>query len=278
MDAGRGKGQGQGVVKGKSGKQKVVHDARSGRNRTFYILLGAVAVAGIGILGYMSAANKGATNWTASEITLVANQGHVIGSDSALIEVVEFADFECPACGQFANLSEPDVRARLVNTGMIRFRFMDFPLENHPNTRAAHMAAWCAGEQNKFWEMHDAIFANQDRWSGYATSRPDRVLSNLAQQVGVNMDQYGSCVSTRKYAGQIQSNFDAGATQGVGSTPTFFIGSRKVTNAIPYDEFKRHVDEVIAEGRANAPAKAPQPTDKGQSKTLAPTGTKSKSP
>ena len=257
----------------KSGKQKVVRDTRVA-NRTFYILLGAIAVAGIAALSWVSTRGNAATAWTASEITLVTNQGHVIGSDSAPIEVVEFADFECPGCGQFANISEPDVRARLVNTGTIRFRFMDFPLENHPNTRAAHMAAWCAGEQNKFWEMHDAIFSNQDRWSGYATSRPDRVLSDLAQRVGVNMDQYGSCVSTKKYAGQIQSNFDAGATQGVGVTPTFYIGGRKVTGAIPYDEFKRQVDEVIAEARAKAPAKAPQPSDKGQSKTLAPTGTK----
>jgi protein-disulfide isomerase len=277
MEAGRGKGQG--VVKGggKSGKQKVVQDARSGSNRTFYILLGAIAVVGIAALSYMSMAKQGATTWTVAEVALVPNQGHVLGSDSALIEVVEFGDFECPGCGQWANLAEPDVRARLVNTGMIRFRFMDFPLENHPNTRAAHMAAWCAGEQNKFWEMHDAIFANQDRWSGYATSRPDRVLSSLAQQLGVNIDQYGSCVSTKKFAGQIQSNFDAGNTQGVGQTPTFFIGNRKVTGAIPYDEFKRHVDEVIAEARAKAPSQT-QPSDKGRSKTLAPTGTKSKSP
>jgi protein-disulfide isomerase len=246
------------VVKGKSGKQKAVADARDGGRRRFYLLLGGAAIAGVAILGYMATRGTAATQWTLSEVTLVPNTGHVIGSDTAPVEVVEFADFECPACGQFANLSEPDVRARLVNTGIVRFRFVDFPLEGigHNNTQAAHLAAWCAGEQNRFWEMHDAIFSAQDRWSSYATTRPNRVLSELARGVGVNMDQYEGCVASRKYAGQIQANVDQGAQRGVGSTPTFFIGNRKIANALPYDEFKRHVDQVLAEKQAATPASA----------------------
>jgi protein-disulfide isomerase len=264
------------VVKGggKSGKQRVVAGARDGGKRGFYLLLGGVAVAGVALLSFMATRGDSASNWTLSEITLVPNQGHVIGSDSAPVEVVEFADFECPGCGQFANLSEPDVRARLVNTGLVRFRFVDFPLENHANTRTAHMAGWCAAEQNRFWEMHDRIFATQDRWSAYATSRPGRVMSEIAGQIGLNTDQFESCMSTNKYAGQIQSNVDAGVQQGVGVTPTFFIGNRKVTGALPYDDFKRHVDEVIAEQRAKAPAKA-QPADRPAAKGLSPTKTKS---
>jgi protein-disulfide isomerase len=272
MDAGRGRKEG--VVKGKSGKQKVVADARRDK-RGFYFLLGGIALAGIATLGWMATRPSAATKWTVTEVALVPNTGHVIGSDSALVEVVEFADFECPGCGQFANLSEPDVRARLVNTGLIRFRFVDFPLDGigHNNTQAAHLAAWCAGEQNKFWEMHDAIFMAQDRWSSYATSRPNRVLSELARGVGVNMDQYNGCVDSRKYAGQIQSNVALGAQQGVGSTPTFFIGNRKLTSALPYDVIKRHVDEVIAETRAKSAATpAPSPA------TKAPAPTKTKSP
>ena len=277
MDAGRGRREGlvKGGGGGKSGKQKVVADAKSSGKRGFYMLLGGVAIAGVAILSYVATRSSAASTWTVSEFALVPNQGHAIGSDSAPVEVVEFGDFECPACGQFANITEPDVRARLVNTGIVRFRFVDFPLEMHKNTQAAHLAAWCAGEQNKFWEMHDAIFAAQDRWSGYATSRPNRVLSDLARGIGVNMDQYDGCVSTRKYAGQIQANYDLGNQQGVGSTPTFFVGNRKVVNALPYDEFKKHVDDVLAEQRAKAATKAPQPADRPPTKSLAPTKTKS---
>lgn len=249
------------MVKGSSSK-KVVKDARGPSKRIFYIAIAVLVVAGIAILSYTTMKPRASTAFELdSAIALVPNQGHVIGSDSALVEVVEFADFECPACGTFATLTEPDVRSRLVNTGVIRFRFVDFPLDMHPNARPAHLAAWCAGEQNKFWEMHDAIFAVQDRWSGYATRRPHRVFSELAKAIGVNMDQYGSCVASNKYAGQIQANVDEGIKRLVNGTPTFFIGRMKA-GPMAYDEFKRYVDQALAQARPqtspNAPAaKAP---------------------
>lgn len=243
MEAGRGRRQG--VVKG-TAKQPV----GGGGKRWFYILLALLLVAGIGWLSYVSTKPPAHSVWQVdSSVALVPNQGHVIGSDTAPLEVVEFADFECPACGSFATLAEPDVRARLVNTGVIRFRFMDLPLNIHRNTRAAHGAAWCAGEQGKFWEMHDIIFQNQDRWNGETTSRPQPVLTDLARQIGVNMPQFESCMTTGKYAGQIQANFDEAVRRSVPSTPTFFFGNRRVTSALPYDQFKRHVDEVLAEKR-----------------------------
>lgn len=250
MEAGNG-GR-QGVVKNTASGKKVVKNARAGNQRMFYIALGVLAVAGIAFLSWSTMKPKEPNAFVLdSAVALVPNQGHVIGSDSAKLEVVEFADFECPACGNFATLTEPDVRTRLVNTGQIRFRFIDFPLQMHPNARAAHMAAWCAGEQNKFWEMHDAIFAVQDRWSGYATRRPNRVFSELAKNVGVNMDQYESCVSSNKYAGQIQANVDEGIRQQVNGTPTFFYGRIK-SGPVSYDEFKKYVDQALAS--TNAPA------------------------
>lgn len=257
------------MVKGSASGKKVVRDARGANKRMFYIALGALAVAGIAILSYTTMKPAEPTAFQLdSAITLVPNQGHVIGSDTAPVEVVEFADFECPACGNFATLTKPDVFTRLVNAGVIRFRFVDFPLQMHPNARAAHLAAWCAGEQNRFWEMHDAIFAVQDRWSGYATRRPNRVFSELAKSVGVNMDQYESCVSTNKYAGQIQSNVDEGLRRQVSGTPTFFIGRMKV-GPVSYDEFKTYVDQALAQARAE---KAAAPATKTPA-TKAPTAT-----
>jgi protein-disulfide isomerase len=243
------------MVKGSAGK-KVVKDARGGGNkRMFYIALGVLAVAGIAFLSYQTMRPKAPTSFVLdSAIVMVPNQGHVIGSDSAPVEVIEFGDFECPACGNFATLTKPDVVTRLVNTGQIRFRFMDFPLQMHPNAPAAHLAAWCAGEQNKFWEMHDALFAVQDRWSGYATRRPNRVFAELARGIGVNMDQYEACVSSNKYAGQIQANVDEAIKRQVSGTPTFFIGRTRVSEPLSYDEFKRYVDQALAQARAAAPA------------------------
>jgi len=231
--------------------------------RGFYVILGILLFAGIAAIGYQVMKPSPQTVFEMdSTVTLVANQGHVLGSDTALVEVVEFADFECPACGNFATLTEPDVRTRLVNTGKVRFRFMDFPLEGagHNNTRAAHMAAWCASDQDKFWEMHDMIFATQDRWSTYTTNRPLPVFESLAQQIGLNVSQYQSCMESRKFLGQIQSNVDEGLRRGVSSTPTFFIGNRRVASSISYDQFRQHVDEAVAQGRTTKAAPATSPT------------------
>ena len=235
LDAGRGRGKG------------VVTPARkSGANKPFYIILGVLLIAGIGTLSYLATRRTDSVTQVDPNLAPIANQGHVMGSPNAPVEVVEFADFECPACGSFANLTEPDVRARLVNTGQVRFRFMDYPLDIHPNTWAAHSAAWCASEQGKFWEMHDLIFQNQDRWSSQATRRPNAVLTPLAQQAGLNMQQYEGCIESGKFHPQIKANYEEALRRGIPSTPTFIIGTQQVNGAIGYDAFKRYVDQALA--------------------------------
>jgi protein-disulfide isomerase len=226
-----------------------------GDKRWFYLALAALLIGGIGTLSYLSVRPSQAVSQVDTTLPPIPNQGHVMGSDSAQLEVVEFGDFECPGCGSFASVTEPDVRARLVNTGLIRFRFMDFPLNMHPNSWPAHLASWCGGEQQKFWEMHDAIFMNQDRWNTQATRRPDKVLGTLAKQVGLNMDQYEACMSSRKYQPQIRANVEEGVKRGVNGTPTFYIGSKSIAQPLTYDEFKRYVDEALAQVRATKTTK-----------------------
>jgi protein-disulfide isomerase len=234
----------------KQAKAKAAARASSDGKRPFYALIAVVLIGGIATLSYMSSRTK-TVSYLDTSVAPIPNTGHVIGSDSALVEVIEFGDFECGACGSFANLTEPDVRARLVMTGQIRFRFMDYPLPNHRYTGPAHMAAWCAGEQGKFWEMHDAIYQNQDRW---ARPRPERVLGELAQRIGVGMEQYDACMNTGKYAAQIKANYDEGGRRGVGSTPTFFFGRKAFPEVISYDKFKANVDTMIAAAKAASAA------------------------
>jgi protein-disulfide isomerase len=219
---------------------------KGGGKKPFYVLLGIILVAGIGILTWLVTSRRDDVIQLDPSVAPIANHGHAIGSPNALIEVVEFADFECPGCGSFANLTEPDIRARLVNTGQVRFRFMDFPLDIHPNSWAAHSAAWCASEQNKFWEMHDLIFQNQDRWSSHATRRPNAVLTPLAQQLGLDMAKYQGCVESRKFHPQIKANYDEAVKRGVQFTPTFIFGTQQVSGAISYDQFKGYVDRALA--------------------------------
>lgn len=87
---------------------------------------------------------------------------HVKGASSARIGIVEFSDFECPFCGRHAAAVYGELQAKFVNTGKVRYQFRHLPLEQiHPNAKKASEAAECAGDQGKFWEFHDALFANQ---------------------------------------------------------------------------------------------------------------------
>jgi protein-disulfide isomerase len=226
-------------------------------NTLFYVALGLLAIAGLGTLGYV--ASRGSDRQVVTldpNLPPVQSEGYVIGSPSAPIEVLEFADFECPACAQFATLHEPDVRTRLVNTGQVRLRFLDFPLVEigHRNSPTASLAAACANEQGKFWEMHDAIFATQDKWATQVTSNPRRVIDPLASQVGLDVARYNQCMESQKFVAHIQAHRQAAQRYRIQSTPSFVIGGRVFAGSLSYDEFKRRVDEARAAAPATAPA------------------------
>jgi protein-disulfide isomerase len=231
--------------------------------------LGAVAVIGVGALSWMATRPKSTASKIDPSLPALKAEGYVIGSPTAPVEIIEFADFECPGCGQFASLTEPDVRARLVNTGQVRMRFMDYPLPMHKNTWDASLAASCANEQGKFWEMHDLIFQTQDRWNGEATGRPRGVLGDLAKSLGLDMKKYESCMDTEKYRANIQANQAEGERRQVSQTPTFIIGSQMIPGALPFDAFKKLVDAELAKHPAVVPAdttKAPPATPAPKSK------------
>ena len=251
------------VETGRGRKAGVVKSAKKPANRAFYLTLGVVAVAGIAALTYMSTRPKQTTT-IAYDSTLpkVESQGYVTGSASAPLEVTEFGDFECPQCGRFAALTEPDVRSRLVATGQIRWRYIDFPLEMHRNTWNASIAAACADEQGKFWEMHDAIFAAQDQWDGQATSNPNKVLKEIGSKIVGNKDQFNSCIDDQKTKPKVQSHWKLATDRKLPGTPTFLIGDQQISNFLSYDEFKKIVDEQIAKVKA-APARPATDSAKG---------------
>ena len=256
MDTGRGRsGQqvkkqgGQGGEGAQGGKKASV---RAPDRRPFYLLLGAIALAAVVFIGWqMSQARSSGVITIDPNTPLPAATGYVMGSAAAPVEILEFADFECPACGSFANLTEPDVRKRLVETGKARFRFMDFPLAMHPNTWDAHLSAACANEQGKFWEMHDLIFANQDRWNGQVTNKPKAVLSRLARNLQLNMSQWEECYDSQKYKLNIAATQREGERRLVQSTPTFVIGDKLLPGAYGFDQLRAYVDSAAAKAAAS---------------------------
>jgi protein-disulfide isomerase len=224
----------------------VVNSAkRGGPGRGFWLALGLVAVLGLGALGYVASRPKVTSAAIDPNLPPMKAEGYVLGSPNAPLEVIEFADFECPGCGQFATLTEPDVREKLINTGKIRVRYIDFPLPMHKNTWDASLAAACANDQGKFWQMHDALFANQDRWNGETTSRPRGPISDLAKGIGLDMNKYGACMDSDAHRAQIQANEQEGERRQIGQTPTFIFNGLVVPGALPYDAYKHYVDEAM---------------------------------
>lgn len=245
MDSGRGRaGKQVNRQGGQGGKRAPV---RAPDRRPFYLLLGVIAVAAVLFIGWqMSQSRSSGVITIDPDIPLPDASGYLMGSQTAPVQILEFADFECPACGSFANLTEPDVRKRLVETGQASFRFMDFPLPIHRNTWDASMAAACANEQGRFWEMHDQIFLTQDQWNGEVTNRPKAVFSRLARAIGLNESQWDDCYDSQKYKLNIAANMREGERRLVQSTPTFVIGDKMIPGALGFDQLKAYVDSAAA--------------------------------
>ena len=119
------------------------------------------------------------------------------------------------------------------------------------------MAAACASDQGKFWQMHDALFFNQPEWSTQATSDPEKFFLDYARQIGLNIDLYKKCMDEQPHQVRIIANRKEGERRGVGQTPTFIIGRKLVAGAVGYDEFRALVDSAKAALPAAPPAPAP---------------------
>lgn len=227
-------------------KRKVVRNA-STRPTGFYYILALIAVVGASILGYtLLRKPSGAVGKEILPTTgpVGPAEGYTMGKADAPVEIIEFGDFECPACGQFAAVTEPDVRKRLVETGLARFTFYDFPLDMHKNTIPAHLAAACASDQGKFWEMHDRLFATQDQWNGIATDNPKPFFEKYATDIGLNKDTWVSCYDSRKHQGRIAANVAEGTRRQINTTPSFVVGNKVYVGALPYDALKAIVDSL----------------------------------
>ncbi len=232
------------------------------KSRTpFYGLLLLLAVAGGSGIWYSMKGNESKPITLDESVTanLPAAEGYLYGDPNAKVTIMEFGDYECPTCARFATIAEPDIRARIIDAGLANFRFFDFPIpEIHPNTLAASLAASCAADQGKFWQMHDAIFEHQDEWNSQVTNNPKKLLDGYAEKVGVDMKAYGECFSSQRNLPRIQANRAAGTARGINGTPTFVINNTVYDYKTTPDDMKRVVDSLLA----TMPNTAPDTTKK----------------
>ncbi|MCD6291608.1 MAG: DsbA family protein [Anaerolineae bacterium] len=170
------------------------------------------------------------------------------GDPDAKVIMIEFADFQCPYCRVYAVETVPRIDATYVDTGMIRVIYKHFPIPSlHPHALEAAIAAECAGQQGKFWEMHDRLFATQDAWA----PQPDVEItfSRMAQEIGLDMDAYRACVENPKIADKVKRDLGDGQKVGIRGTPSFIVlkGQRGqlIRGAFPFDKFKQVLDAAL---------------------------------
>jgi protein-disulfide isomerase len=140
-----------------------------------------------------------------------------LGSPTAPVTVVEFTDYQCPFCRQFHTTMYEEIRKKYIDTGKVRFVTSDFPLDIHANAAKAAEAAYCASDQNQFWQMRDVLSANA------AKLAHDDLLS-YARGLYLNVDTFRICLDSNKYAPTVSDNQKAASAIGVSATPTFLIG------------------------------------------------------
>ena len=242
----------------------------SGGRTGFYSVLIAIAVIGAGVILYLMKSPPAAETsadaaaqynaWRASVAKAGPPQPYLAGNPQAPVVIEEFADFECPSCGRFATITEPDVRKNIINPGQAYYKYYDFPLPGHRNSQAASNAAACAEEQGKFWEMHDQLFGGQDQWglsaseTGQVTDNPKPIFEGYAKTIGLDVSKWDQCFDSHKYQSRINANAAEGFRRHVNETPTFYINGKIAVGAQSYDDMQKLVDAAKADTVAKSSA------------------------
>jgi protein-disulfide isomerase len=166
----------------------------------------------------------------------VAPHNPTKGPANAAITIIEFSDYQCPFC---ARVNPTLDRIMQEYDGKVRIVFRDFPLPTHAEAPKAAEAGHCAGEQGKYWEMHDRMFANQQ-----ALGVP--ALKQHAAALSLDTAKFDACLDSGKFAANVEADIEAGRQLGVNSTPMLYINGRPVAGAQPFEYFQGVIEEELA--------------------------------
>ncbi len=186
----------------------------------------------------------GLTKREAPQLVIVnTDDESFVGNKNAPVTLVEFSDYQCSFCSLFAKDVLPRLKTEYINTGRLKYIFRDFPSDTLKIAEAVH----CAGDQGKYWEMHETIFENQQE-----VNIPN--LKDYAKNNDLDMKVFNSCLDSGKHTGEIRKDIEAGNKIGLEGTPTFILGQttpdgimkgRLIMGAVQYDVFKSMIDAIL---------------------------------
>lgn len=216
----------------------------SGGLNRFYWIIGSIAVLGLIIVGYQvgvrgqaAAAPVVVEGLDDPEVLLQMAQGKVQGDPNAPVTIYEFGDYQCPACGMFALQVKPLVDQAYIAEGKAKFVYYDFPLiQIHPNAFLAARAGRCAGDQDAFWQYHDALFRNQSAWA--SDPSPIGRFVDYAESAELDGGAFESCLRSDRYADVVTANLRLGEELGVGGTPTVMVQGNGQLRVVQNNSFQ----------------------------------------
>ena len=222
------------------------------RNKVFIGIIAVTLILLFGGVYFMSRGSSTATTAkpASTEILIpadsektsgIVNGNYEAASASAKVTLVEFGDYECPACGAY----HPFVKQLLTDlAGKVTFVFRNFPLSQHANALISAYAAEAAGRQGKFWQMHDKIYETQNGWATSTDAK--NIFIGYAQGLGLNMDQFKKDIDSQSVKDSVQKGVDDGNLVGITETPTYYLDGIKMNLPGTYDEFKAAVSAEVS--------------------------------
>jgi len=227
--------------------------------KKFYWILGAIGVLGVVLIGLSMFRTRGAATdqpedlppgaFASQQELVAAARGISNGPDNAPVKLLVFSDYMCPACKQFALNVEPGIRDQYIKNGQVQLVYYDFPLGGaHKYSFLASRAGRCALDQNKFWEYHDLLFERQSAWS-FERDAPVPQFIEYARELGLNAQEFESCVRSEKHSDVVTANRALGLNLGVNATPTIYMNGRMVGDAwSSFDKMKPLIDRELGIG------------------------------
>lgn len=188
----------------------------------------------------LQAAIAASQNTSVTEALAALGKGPTLGSTSAPVTIVEFSDFQCSFCKKFWADTLPQLKETYINKGQARFTYRHLAILGKFSEQAAQ-AAECAGEQGKFWEYHNRLFANQ---GGLAFTNPK--LEQYAQELKLSHRMFGRCLDSGRYGQKVKGETAVAASLGARGTPTFFVNNRLVVGAQPFEVFRASIEDLKA--------------------------------
>ena len=193
-----------------------------------FIYIGISIIAGLG-LGYLHALIMAPSTDLEANTTINFNiaEDPMLGKEDTLITIIEFSDYQCKSCKDFYTNSFHGLIEEYVNKGKANYTFIDFPLETNPQSIQASLAANCAQEQERYWEMHNLLFQKQQKWSN--NEKYEKEVFKIAVQAGIkDMEKFKNCYRSKKYDKEISKDLEEGIKKGVKLVPTFLINGQKI--------------------------------------------------